>query len=236
MLLRIDRVSAQYDGLEAISSVSLEIGPRDFVCILGPNGAGKSTLLQTIAGLVRPVSGEILFEGNRINGLPPHQIAAMGISLVPEEGWLYPQMSVEENLLMGAYPRTARRKCRERMDEVFDLFPRLRDRTKQSAETLSGGERQMLAVGRGLMSNPKLLMLDEPSLGLAPIVIREILKTLTRINTEEKTTILLTEQNIFHALNLSRHGYLLENGKMILEGLSAELLRNEHIKKNYLGC
>jgi branched-chain amino acid transport system ATP-binding protein len=236
MLLRIDRVSAQYDGLEAISSVSLEIRPRDFVCILGPNGAGKSTLLQTIAGMVRPVSGEILFEGNRISGLPPHRIAAMGISLVPEEGWLYPQMSVEDNLLMGAYPQTVRRKCRERMGQVFDLFPRLKDRSRQSAETLSGGERQMLAVGRGLMSHPKLLMLDEPSLGLAPIVIKEILKTLTRINTEEKTTILLTEQNIFHALNLSRYGYLLENGKMILEGPSAELLRNEHIKKNYLGC
>jgi branched-chain amino acid transport system ATP-binding protein len=236
MLLRVDRVSAQYDGLEAISSVSLDIGQQDFVCILGPNGAGKSTLLQTIAGLVRSVSGEIIFEGNRISGLPPHRIAAMGISLVPEEGWLYPQMSVEENLLMGAYPKAVRQKCRERMGQVFDLFPRLSNRIKQSAETLSGGERQMLAVGRGLMSHPKLLMLDEPSLGLAPIVIQEILKTLTRINVEEKTTILLTEQNIFHALNLSRHGYLLENGKMIMSGSSAELLGNEHIKKNYLGC
>jgi branched-chain amino acid transport system ATP-binding protein len=236
MLLRVDRISAQYDGLEAISSVSLDIGQQDFVCILGPNGAGKSTLLQTIAGLVRSVSGEIIFEGNRISGLPPHQIAAMGISLVPEEGWLYPQMSVEENLLMGAYPKAVRQKCRERMGQVFDLFPRLSNRIKQSAETLSGGERQMLAVGRGLMSHPKLLMLDEPSLGLAPIVIQEILKTLTRINVEEKTTILLTEQNIFHALNLSRHGYLLENGKMIMSGSSAELLGNEHVKKNYLGC
>jgi branched-chain amino acid transport system ATP-binding protein len=236
MLLKLDRISAQYDGLEAISSVSLEIQPRDFVCILGPNGAGKSTLLQTIAGLVRPVSGEILFDGRRISGLAPHRISSMGISLVPEEGWLYPQMSVEENLLMGAYPKTVRRKCRARLDEVFDLFPRLRDRTRQSAETLSGGERQMLAVGRGLMSHPQLLMLDEPSLGLAPIVIREILRTLTRINTEEKTTILLTEQNIFHALNLSRRGYLLENGKVVMEGPSAELLGNEHIKKNYLGC
>jgi branched-chain amino acid transport system ATP-binding protein len=236
MLLRVDHVSAQYDGLEAISSVSLDIGQQDFVCILGPNGAGKSTLLQTIAGLVRSVSGEIIFEGNRISGLSPHRIAAMGISLVPEEGWLYPQMSVEENLLMGAYPKAVRQKCRERMGQVFDLFPRLSNRIKQSAETLSGGERQMLAVGRGLMSHPKLLMLDEPSLGLAPIVIQEILKTLTRINVEEKTTILLTEQNIFHALNLSRHGYLLENGKMIMSGSSAELLGNEHVKKNYLGC
>jgi branched-chain amino acid transport system ATP-binding protein len=236
MLLKVDRIRVQYDGLEAISSVSLEIAPHDFVCILGPNGAGKSTLLQTVAGMVRPVSGEILYEGRRISGLPPHRVAAMGVSLVPEEGWLYPQMTVGENLLMGAYPGAARRGCQGRMDEVFDLFPRLKERIRQNAETLSGGERQMLAVGRGLMSHPKLLMLDEPSLGLAPIIIKEILKTLVRINTEEKTTILLTEQNIFHALNLSRHGYLLENGKMVLEGPSAELLRNEHIKKNYLGC
>jgi branched-chain amino acid transport system ATP-binding protein len=235
MLLSVQAVSTEYDGLKALTSVSLGIEARDFVCILGPNGAGKSTLLQTIAGLLRPVEGEVLFDGKRISGLAPHQISAMGISLVPEEGWLYPQMTVRENLLMGAFPRMARRKCRERIEEVFCLFPRLRDRIAQLAETLSGGERQMLAVGRGLMSSPKLLMLDEPSLGLAPIVIKEILKTLIRINEEEKITILLTEQNIFHALNLSRHGYLLENGKIVLEGCSADLLGNEHIKKNYLG-
>jgi branched-chain amino acid transport system ATP-binding protein len=235
-MLLVDRVSAQYDGLIALSSVSLEIGAQDFVCILGPNGAGKSTLLQTIAGLLKPMSGEILFENHRISNFPPHRIAEIGISLVPEEGWLYPQMSVEENLLMGAFTRTARRKYRQRMEEVFDLFPRLKDRFGQSAETLSGGERQMLAVGRGLMSKPRLLLLDEPSLGLAPIIVREILRTLSRINTEEKTAILLTEQNIFHALNISQRGYLIENGKIVLEGPSAKLMGNEHIKKNYLGC
>ena len=169
-------------------------------------------------------------------GFHRHRIAAMGVSLVPEEGWLYPQMTVEENLLMGAFPKTLRSRSRARLAEIFDLFPRLKERIRQSAETLSGGERQMLAVGRGLMSHPKLLMLDEPSLGLAPIIIRDILQTLSRINTEEKTTILLTEQNIFHALNLSQRGYLIENGKIVLEGLSQDLLRNEHIKKNYLGC
>lgn len=236
MLLGIDNISVQYDGLTALSSASLEIYPRDFICILGPNGAGKSTLLQTIAGLLKPISGEILYEGKRISGLPPHQVSAMGISLVPEEGWLYPQMSVEENLLMGAFPKTLRSKCRARLAEIYDLFPRLKERIRQPAETLSGGERQMVAVGRGLMSHPKLLMLDEPSLGLAPIIIKDILNTLSRINTEEKTTILLTEQNIFHALNLSQRGYLLENGKIVLEGSSHDLLKNEHIKKNYLGC
>jgi branched-chain amino acid transport system ATP-binding protein len=234
-MLDVRNISTQYDGLKALSSVCLTAQSEDFVCVLGPNGAGKSTLLQTVAGLLRPVEGEILFDGVPIQGLAPHRVSAMGISLVPEEGWLFPQMSVEENLLMGAYPHTVRRKARERTAFVFQLFPRLEERKNQLAETLSGGERQMLAVGRGLMSSPRLLMLDEPSLGLAPLVIKGILKTLTRINSMEKITILLTEQNIFHALNLSRRGYLLENGRMVLEGASADLLRNEHIKKNYLG-
>ncbi|HEX9910907.1 MAG TPA: ABC transporter ATP-binding protein [Desulfatiglandales bacterium] len=234
-MLDVRNVSTQYDGLKALSSVSLVAEHEDFVCVLGPNGAGKSTLLQTVAGLLRPVEGEVLFDGMPIQGLPPHQVSTLGISLVPEEGWLYPQMAVEENLLMGAYPRTARRKAQESMALVFNLFPRLKERNHQLAETLSGGERQMLAVGRGLMSRPRLLMLDEPSLGLAPLVIKGILQTLIRINSEEKITILLAEQNIFHALNLSRRGYLLENGRMVLEGASADLLRNEHIKKNYLG-
>jgi branched-chain amino acid transport system ATP-binding protein len=234
-MLDVRKISTQYDGLEALSSVSLTAQSEDFVCVLGPNGAGKSTLLQTVAGLLHPVEGEILFDGIPVHGLAPHQVSTMGISLVPEEGWLFPQMSVEENLLMGAYPRKVRRKARERLAFVFHLFPRLEERKGQLAETLSGGERQMLAVGRGLMSSPRLLMLDEPSLGLAPLVIKGILETLIQINSVEKITILLAEQNIFHALNLSRRGYLLENGRMVLEGASADLLRNEHIKKNYLG-
>ena len=233
-MLSIRHLTTHYDGLKALSSVSLDIEARDFVCILGPNGAGKSTLLHTVAGLLRPTEGEILFEGKPIQGHSPHTISALGISLVPEEGWLFPQMTVRENLLMGAYPAMARKRAQEQMQEVFELFPRLRERSQQHAETLSGGERQMLAVGRGLMSSPKLLALDEPSLGLAPLVIKEIMRTLVRINKEE-ITILLTEQNIFHALSLSRHGYLLENGKIVLEGSSADLLKNEHVKTNYLG-
>jgi branched-chain amino acid transport system ATP-binding protein len=154
---------------------------------------------------------------------------------VPEEGWLFPQMSVKENLLMGAYPSKARQFVKTRLEEVYSLFPRLKERTNQLAETLSGGERQMLAVGRGLMSSPKLLLLDEPSLGLAPIIVKDILRTLIQINKEKKIAILLTEQNIFHALNTSQYCYLLENGKIAMEGESRELLNNEHIKKNYLG-
>jgi branched-chain amino acid transport system ATP-binding protein len=215
-MLQIQNLNVFYEGLQALYSVSLEIQEKEFVCILGPNGAGKSTLLQTIAGMLVPGQGTISFENRPIHGLAAYKVASLGLALVPEEGWLYGQMSVEENLLMGAYPKTARRNIKRQMDFVFDLFPILAERKKQQEETLSGGERQMLAVGRGLMNNPKLLLL-------------------VRINQEEKTTILLTEQNIFHALKISQRGYLLENGKIVMQGASQDLLGNEHIKKNYLG-
>jgi len=234
-MLNIEKVNVFYDGLQALYEVSLEIAAQEFVCILGPNGAGKSTLMQAIAGMLAPAQGNITFENRPINGLAADKVAALGLALVPEEGWLFGQMSVEENLLMGAYPKVARRTIKRQMDFVFDLFPILAERRKQHEETLSGGERQMLAVGRGLMSSPRILLLDEPSLGLAPLVIKDILKVLVRINQEEKTTILLTEQNIFHALTISQRGYLLENGKIAMQGSSSELLGNEHIKTNYLG-
>jgi len=234
-MLNIENLNVFYDGLQALYSLSLEIQEEEFVCILGPNGAGKSTLLQTIAGMLVPGQGTISFKNRPIHGLAAYKVASLGLALVPEEGWLFGQMSVEENLLMGAYPKSARRNIKRQMDFVFDLFPILADRKKQQEETLSGGERQMLAVGRGLMSNPKMLLLDEPSLGLAPLVVKDILSILVRINQEEKTTILLTEQNIFHALKISQRGYLLENGKIAIQGASKKLLGDEHIKKNYLG-
>ncbi len=234
-MLAVQNISVYYAGLQALFSVSLEMEKEEFVCILGPNGAGKSTLMQCIAGLLTPKEGQIHFEGQPIHGMPAHKAPAMGIVLVPEEGWLFPQMNVLENLLMGAYVKMAREAAYGQMDFVFDLFPILRNRRKQLAETLSGGERQMLAVGRGLMTKPKLLLLDEPSLGLAPIVMEDIFNTLDRVNKEEKTTILLAEQNIFYALKLSKRGYLFENGLFAMEGPSNELLKNEHIKKNYLG-
>jgi branched-chain amino acid transport system ATP-binding protein len=234
-MLSVEKISVYYDGLQALSSVSLQVEAEEFVCILGPNGAGKSTLLQTIAGLLIPKEGEIRFEEHPIHGLAPHLVAAAGVALVPEEGLLYPQMNVQENLLMGAFPKEARKRATEQMGFVFDLFPILRERQTQMAETLSGGERQMLAVGRGLMANPRLIMLDEPSLGLAPLIIKDILSTLSRINKEEKITVLLTEQNIYHALKLSQRGYLLENTAISMEGPSDELLENEHIRQNYLG-
>ncbi|MDM8555969.1 ABC transporter ATP-binding protein [Desulfococcaceae bacterium HSG7] len=234
-MLNIENLNVFYDGLQALYSLSMEIQEEEFVCILGPNGAGKSTLLQTIAGMLAPGQGTIIFKNRPIHGLAAHKVASLGLALVPEEGWLFGQMSVQENLLMGAYPKTARSTIKRQMDFVFDLFPILEERKKQQEETLSGGERQMLAVGRGLMSNPEMLMLDEPSLGLAPLVVKDILSALVRINQEEKTTIVLTEQNIFHALKISQRGYLLENGKIAMQGDSKLLLGNEHIKKNYLG-
>ena len=234
-MLKIENLNVFYDGLQALYSLSLDIQAEEFVCILGPNGAGKSTLLQTIAGMLVPEQGAISFKNSPIHGIPAYKVASLGLALVPEEGWLFGQMSVEENLLMGAYPKMARRKIKQQMDFVFDLFPILAERRKQYEETLSGGERQMLAVGRGLMSKPEMLLLDEPSLGLAPLVVKDILSVLVRINQEEKTTILLTEQNIFHALKISQRGYLLENGKIAMQGASKQLLGNDHIKKNYLG-
>jgi branched-chain amino acid transport system ATP-binding protein len=234
-MLHIENLNVFYDGLQALYDLSLEIQEEEFVCILGPNGAGKSTLLQAIAGMLVPGQGAISFKNRPIHGLAAYKVASLGLALVPEEGWLFGQMSVEENLLMGAYPKSARRNIKRQMDFVFDLFPILAERKKQQEETLSGGERQMLAVGRGLMSNPRMLLLDEPSLGLAPLVVKDILSVLVRINREEKTTILLTEQNIFHALKISQRGYLLENGKIAMQGAGKELLGNEHIKKNYLG-
>ena len=234
-MLNIENLDVFYDGLQALYSVSLEIRPEEFVCILGPNGAGKSTMLQTIAGMLVPEQGTILFDNQPIHKLAANKIASLGLALVPEAGWLFGQMSVEENLLMGAYPKPSSPQIKRQMEFVFDLFPILAERRKQYEETLRGGERQMLAVGRGLMSNPKMLLLDEPSLGLAPLVVKDILSVLVRINREEKTTILLTEQNIFHALKISQRGYLLENGKVVMQGASQQLLGNEHIKKNYLG-
>lgn len=235
MLLEVENLSVLYDGLQALYSVSLEIAKGETVSILGPNGAGKSTLLQAIAGLQHPAEGRITFDGVPIQGTPPHQVISRGIALIPEEGWLYPLMSVAENLMLGAYAPSIRANAKTHIEFVYKLFPRLWERRKQIAETLSGGERQMLAVGRGLMGQPKLLVLDEPSLGLAPIVIRNIMDKLETLTKEEGITILMTEQNIFQALRISNRGYVMENGRITMEGDSEYLLGNEHIKKKYLG-
>jgi len=234
-MLSVQQIHVYYDGLQAIHGVSLSVKTNEFISIIGPNGAGKSTLLKTVAGLLVPKEGTIQFEGVTIHHQPPHRVASMGIALIPEEGWLFPQMNVEENLLMGAYVKRMRGTLKEQMEFVLNLFPRLRERKRQQAQTLSGGERQMLAIGRGLMAGPRLLMLDEPSLGLAPKVVKSILQTLAEIHRQRQTAILLTEQNIYHALQLTQRGYVLENGRVVMENASEVLLQSEHIKRNYLG-
>ena len=231
----VKNLSVFYGGLQALFSVRFRIEKGELVSILGPNGAGKSTLLQTISGLIRSKEGEIFLDGDLINYLEIHKIVERGVILVPEEGWIFTGMNVKENLLMGAYSKIARKNLKERISFVYNLFPILEKRQLQTAETLSGGERQMLAIGRGLMSNPNLFMLDEPSLGLAPLIVKSILSTLQKINIENNLTIILTEQNVFHALKISDRAYILENGSITLSGYGSDLIDNEHIKKNYLG-
>ncbi len=202
--------------------------------MVGANGAGKTTLLKTIAGLLRPTEGAIELWGERLDRLPTHRIVERGVVRVPEGRRIFPHMTVLENLELGAHQPQVRRRRAESLERVFELFPILRERTRQIAGTLSGGEQQMLAIGRSLMSRPRLLMLDEPSLGLAPLVVKEIFATTRRINAEG-TTILLVEQDVIHSLSMSHRAYVLENGTVVLEGGGPELLANEHIKTAYLG-
>jgi len=234
-LLKVNEINVFYGGLQALSNLSISIQEKEFIAILGANGAGKTTLLNTITGLLTPKNGSIFFLGERIDHLSVHHIVRRGISLIPEKGWLFPQMSVMENLLMGACSLKDKSKRGEMIKKVFRIFPRLKERKKQQAGSLSGGERQMLTIGRGLMTRPRLLMLDEPSLGIAPKLVTEIFKTLEEIYKEEKITIILTEQNIYQALKLSNRGYILENGRIVLQDGSDELLKTNSVKKRYLG-
>ena len=234
-MLDLSGVNVLYGDLQVIWDVSLRFEKGEVIAILGPNGAGKSTILKTISGLLKPKSGEITFLDRRIDGLQPHQIVELGISHVPEGRHLFPQMTVLENLEMGAYLPRARREKDESLERVFRLFPILKERRDQLAGTLSGGEQQMLVIGRGLMSNPTLLMLDEPSLGLAPMLVSKTFDIVKKIN-DEGTTILLVEQNIHYALELANRAYLLETGRIVLEGEGAELLNNPYVKKAYLGA
>jgi branched-chain amino acid transport system ATP-binding protein len=233
-LLELDGVDVAYGDLPALQGVDLVVEAGETLSVVGANGAGKTTMLRTISGLLRPRRGEIRFEGHRIDRWPCHRVVAGGIVHVPEGRKVFPSLSVLENLELGSYTRAAKAKRAESLERVFGLFPRLREREDQAAGTLSGGEQQMLAIGRALMSRPKLLMLDEPSLGLAPLIVKEIFHTIAAINLDG-TTVLLVEQNTRQALALSRRGYVLENGRVALKGSGAELLGNEHVKRAYLG-
>jgi len=233
-LLGLDAVEVGYGDLTAVREVSLEVRPGEVVALIGGNGAGKTTTLRAISGLLPVRRGAIEFEGERLDGLTPAQIVARGIAHVPEGRQLFPTMSVLENLELGARSPASRAARRESLERVFELFPRLRERGRQLAGTLSGGEQQMCAIGRGLMARPKLLLLDEPSLGLAPVMVKAIFEDLRRIN-GQGTTILLVEQNVLRSLTLSHRGYVLENGRIALDGSGPELLASGHVKRAYLG-
>jgi len=233
-MLTLRNVQTFYGDLQALYGVSLSVKDGEIVSVIGNNGAGKTTTLMTISGVLRPRRGEIQFDGCRIDALKPVDIVALGLGHVPEGRQLFPSMTVEENLLMGACSRRAKGHRAETMSRVYDLFPRLRERRRQLAGTLSGGEQQMVAIGRGLMGLPRLLMLDEPSLGLSPVMVTAMFEAIRQIN-QDGATILLVEQNVFRALRLSHRGYILEDGRVVAEGPSEELLRNPQVRATYLG-
>lgn len=233
-MLELKAVNGKYGEVQVLHDISLKVTEGQILAIIGSNGAGKSTIINMISGLMPPVSGHIEFEGADITGLPPHEIIERGIGQVPEGRQIFSLMSVRENLLVGAAARRARRDRDRSMKRVFEVFPALYDRLEQRAGSLSGGEQQMLAIGRGLMSNPKLLMLDELSLGLSPLLTQEIFRVLSGLN-KDGLTIMLVDQNLTQALKISHYGYVLENGRIVLEGTSQELLASEDTKRAYLG-
>ncbi len=233
-MLRIDNLRVNYGGIEAVKDISFEVPEGKIVTLIGANGAGKSTTLRAIAGLVKPASGRIRLQAEDLTALSPDRIVSKGITLVPEGRRVFPDLTVLENLKIGAYLRSDKEGIAHDLDWVYELFPRLKERSWQAAGTLSGGEQQMLAVGRALMSRPKLMMMDEPSLGLAPLIVREIFEIIKEIN-RQGVTILLIEQNANMALHTADLGYVLETGRITLSGPGKELLVNEAVKKAYLG-
>jgi len=233
-ILQIEDLKVRYLRTPVLHGVSLEVGKGETVCLLGSNGAGKTTLLRAIMASQRAYEGKILFQGGEIQHLHTEEIVRLGIVYVPEEKMLFGPLSVEENLLLGAYTLDDKARIRENLESVYGLFPVLEERRTQPASTLSGGEQQMVAIGRGLMSNPKILMLDEPSLGLAPILVDEVFETIKELQ-QRDITILLVEQNVREALELANRGYVLQTGRIVLEGSSEDLLRSEMFKTAFLG-
>lgn len=234
MLLEVEGIDAGYDSTVILQDVSLTVDTGEVVTIVGANGAGKTTLLRTVSGLVTPRSGAIRFEGEDITRLAAHETVERGITLIPEGRQLFPDMTVRENLVMGAYCRHARDRQDQTLSEVLDLFPRLGERLDQHASSLSGGEQQMVAIARGMMARPKLLMFDEPSLGLAPIIVSQVFEVIGRV-AASGTTVLIVEQNVFHTLKAADRGYVLENGQMVLSDDAEALLRDDHVRQAYLG-
>ncbi len=233
-MLKVKQLSVKYGAFYALRDVSLSIEDGKITTIAGANGAGKTTLINTISGVIKPVGGHLTFDETDLTRLKGHEIATLGVVQVPEGRKLFPDMTAYENLMMGGFSARARPMRAETMEQVFELFPILRERSKQSARTLSGGEQQMLAIGRAIMARPRLLMFDEPSLGLAPLLVREIFSSIERLKAQG-LTILLVEQNIRHSLQIADYAYVLETGQVALEGTGREVLENEHTQKAYLG-
>jgi branched-chain amino acid transport system ATP-binding protein len=233
-LLEVKNLDSFYGDLQVLWDVSLHVERGELISIIGANGAGKTTLLKSIVGVVKPKRGSIIFNGNRIDGYPPHKIVSEGVVYVPEGRRVFPRMTVLDNLRMGAYTKAARERVEDSLKYVFERFPILKERRNQAAGTLSGGEQQMLAIARGLMSLPKLLLLDEPSMGLAPVMVTKIFDIIKNIN-REGTTVVLVEQDALRALRISDRCYIMETGRVTLEGKSSDLERNEYVKIAYLG-
>ena len=233
-MLRVNSITVSYGKLQALRDIQIEVAEHDFVLVIGSNGAGKTTLLRAISGLTKISSGSIEFKGDRLDSLPARRICEMGIVQVPEGRKLFPLMKTRENLQLGAYLPRSRKLIQDSLNQVYELFPVLRDRQNQLANTLSGGEQQMLAIGRGLMSRPLLLILDEPTLGLSPKLAAEMLMKLRRLN-EQGITILFVSQEIIQSLQLARRAYVLENGRVVLQGTGDELSQSEQVRKAYLG-
>jgi branched-chain amino acid transport system ATP-binding protein len=234
-LLQVANLDVAYGAVQVVWDLSLKVDVGSVVCLIGPNGAGKTTTLNAIAGVLAPRRGAITFRGEEITSLPTHERVRRRLCLIPEERQLWPRMRVEENLLLGAFPGSLRRNAREKLERIYAMFPRLQERRHQAAGTLSGGEQQMCAIGRGLMAEPELLMLDEPSLGLAPMLVEEVFRLVRKI-AEQGVTILLAAQNANYALQVATYGYVMETGRVALEGLSASLRSNDHVRRAYLGA
>ncbi len=233
-MLKVSNIEVGYGDIQVVFGASFEVAEGEMVSLVGPNGAGKTTTVRAITGIVPPFRGRVEFLGREIQSLPPHEIVPLGLVHVPEGRLIFPSLTVQENLDLGAFHPLARGRRNETLERVFTLFPVLRERRRQSGGTLSGGEQQMLAIGRGLMARPRLIIFDEPSLGLAPIVVREILRTIQQI-VREGVTVLLIEENVQESLRLADRGYVLENGRVVQTGRGKDLLGNEHIRRAYLG-
>jgi branched-chain amino acid transport system ATP-binding protein len=234
-VLRVDNLHVSYGAISAIKGITFHVPARSIVTLIGANGAGKSTTLRTISGLLKAVSGQITFQGKDITNHPAHEIVKLGICQSPEGRMIFPDLTVRENLLMGAYLRNDKKEIERDLEYNYPIFPRLKERLKQAGGTLSGGEQQMLAIARALMGKPHLLLLDEPSLGIAPLLVKLIFEKIVEINRDLGTTILLVEQNAHMALNIATYAYVLETGEIILEGPAKELEKNEEVQKAYLG-